>query len=181
MNAFQQKLLNAVKGDVQLAPLPLILPEELWDGGEDNDPLPVIDKKSIGRVTNPLPTPVICPHCAGNVKLQSNSVIYAGTEYGDWPYTYRCQRSTCHAYVGVHPNTFIPLGTLATAPMRNARKKAKTAFEPLYRGGPFNRTEAYKWLAKEMGIRNYEACHIAWFDVEQCNRVIIACQNYKGK
>lgn len=180
MNAFQEKLIAAVANITHLAVTPNVSPEELWDGGEEGREMPAISQKSIKRVLNPIPIPLLCPHCTGNVKLQSNSVIYNGTEYGKWPYTYRCQRTGCHAYVGVHPQTFIPLGTLATAPMRDARKKAKAAFEPLYNGGPFSRTDAYKWLAGQLGIRNYAECHIAWFDVAQCNRVIIACQNYKG-
>ena len=181
MNAFQEKLRSALQGNLDLQYLEELKPEDVWDAGPEGDiPLPQTSKKSIGKVLNPLPIPSICPHCAGNVKLQSNSVIYHGKEYGKWPYTYRCQRSSCHAYVGVHPHTFIPMGTLATAPMRDARKKAKAAFEPLYNGGPFSRTDAYKWLAGQLGIRNYEECHIGWFDVATCNRVIIACQNYQG-
>ena len=180
MNAFQEKLLKAVKGNVTLEPLPDLTPSDLWYDPNGAKIKPV-DPKSLKKVRNPLPIPTICPHCAGNVKLMSNSVIYNGNEYGKWPYTYICQRPSCRAYVGVHPGTFIPLGTLATAPMRDARKEAKLSFNPLWEdGGPMTRTQAYAWLAEQLGIKNKEECHIGWFDVETCKRVVQVCDDYLG-
>lgn len=179
MNAFQQKLLQAVKGNVMLEPIPSITAADLWYD-EDGFQMPKADPKSLKRVNNPLPIPSICPHCAGNVKLMSNSVIYNGTEYGKWPYTYICQRDGCRAYVGVHPGTFIPLGTLATAPIRDARKKAKAAFNPLWEDGGMSRTGAYTWLATALGLKNKEECHIGWFDIETCRRVVELCNAYRG-
>ena len=177
MNTFQEKLLKAVKGNVILEPLPDITPAQLWHD-EDGFEMPKADPKALKRVNNPLPAPAICPHCAGNVKLMSNSVIYNGTEYGKWPYTYICQREGCRAYVGCHPNTFIPLGTLATAPIRDARKKAKAAFNPLWESGQMSRSAAYAWLATQLGLKDKETCHIGWFDVATCNRVVEICNTY---
>lgn len=117
-----------------------------------------------------------CPHCAsgGHVILTRNSVKY-GREYGDWSWCYFC--IDCRAYVGCHEFTHIPLGTLATQPVLDARKAAHAAFDPLWKIGRFKRAEAYAWLAKQLGI-DREDCHISWFDVDMCNKVVAATKNY---
>ena len=125
-------------------------------------------RRAIARVKNPLPTPTECPYCAGKVSIVNNSEIY-GRAYGEWPWAYRC--GGCGAYVGMHPFTAIPLGTLADAPTRQARSRAKDAFNPLWQSGQMTRSEAYAWLAARLGIAT-AACHIGWFDAETCQRVI---------
>ena len=99
--------------------------------------------QALKRVKNPLPVPTICPHCQSSVALVNNAKVYSGREYGKWPYAYLCENDACGAYVGLHPNTTIPLGTLATASMRDARKKAKDAFNRMWENDqPFTRTNA---------------------------------------
>lgn len=129
-------------------------------------------RKAIARVKNPLPAPTICPHCGSAVKIVCNSEIYNGQEYGEWPWAYKCDGSFCDAYVGMHPFTNIPLGTLATHAMRDARKRAKNVFQPLWQSGRMTRSEAYAWLAGQLGITKVNECHIGWFDVPMCNRVV---------
>lgn len=80
------------------------------------------------------------------------------------------------AYVGLHPFTAIPLGTLADEPTREARKRAKAAFNPIWQSGAMTRTDAYIWLAQQLGIENHEECHIGWFDVATCDRVVTVIQ-----
>lgn len=126
-------------------------------------------RKATARVKNPLPVPDACNCCRSPVGLVPNSAIY-GRSYGDWPWAYLC--NGCGAYVGLHPFTAIPLGTLADAPMREARKHAKAAFNPLWQSGQMTRSDAYAWLAGAMGITDKEQCHIGWFDVSQCNQVV---------
>jgi len=94
----------------------------------------------------------------------NNSQIY-GKEYGDWPWAYRCVG--CEAYVGMHPKTYIPLGTLADAETRNARKLGKKPFETVWQSKHMTRSEAYRQLAAHMGISASE-CHFGLFSVEQC-------------
>ena len=138
-------------------------------------------RRATARVTNPLPVPEVCPHCGENCKIVSNAEIY-GQEYGEWPWVVLC--TGCSSYVGLHPFTGIPLGTLATPEIREARKRAKTAFNALWQQGGMSRREAYSWLASELGISNVNECHIGWFDVEQCNEVVKAINtntSMKGK
>lgn len=127
--------------------------------------------RATARVSNPLPVPTDCPHCAAPVSLVNNETIY-GRAYGEWPWAYAC--NGCGAYVGLHPFTSIPLGTLATAEIRDARKRAKAAFNPIWQQGGMSRKAAYAWLAGALGIADVEACHIGWFDVDQCNAVVHA-------
>lgn len=131
-------------------------------------------RTATARVGNPLPVPTVCPHCGGPVLLVENNVIY-GRHFGEWPFAYDCR--ACDAYVGLHPFTAIPLGTLATKAMRDARKQAKAVFNPLWEGinARMTRSAAYAWLAEALGIADVEQCHIGWFDVAQCHRVIEVC------
>lgn len=126
---------------------------------------------AVSRVKEYLPAPTQCPHCHSAVEIVNNDKIY-GQSYGLWPWTYRCVNvKGCGAYVGMHPRTHIPLGTLATAPIREARKKAKSLFNPLWQGGKMQRGQAYAWLARELNIPK-ESCHFGWFDVTQCEQAI---------
>lgn len=135
-------------------------------------------RKAIARVTNPLPVPTVCPNCGDPVTLESNAVIY-GREYGKWPWAYVCSdREDCDSYVGLHPFTNIPLGTLADWTDREARKEAKSHFNPIWESGRMTRAEAYEWLSAQLGIPNNQ-CHIGWFDADSCARVIDACKVFE--
>lgn len=129
-------------------------------------PLPYVSRRALRRVKNPLPAPTCCPYCEGPVALVSNAEVY-GREYGAWPYLYLCR--ACDAYVGLHPDTDIPLGKLADRELREARKESKGVFQSLSARQGWSRTEAYKWLADRMGIPVGE-CHFGWFDLERCEQ-----------
>lgn len=136
-------------------------------------------RRATARVPLPhMPAPTSCPHCGAGVELVKNSFVYAGREYGDWPWVYVCSKlgTTCDAYVGLHPFTAIPLGTLANAEEREYRKRAKSLFNPCWEAGPVQerfqrRTAAYAWLAEAMGISTAE-CHFGMFDVARCEAAI---------
>ncbi len=130
-------------------------------------------RRAVARVRNPLPVPETCQHCGSACAIVGNEHIY-GRPYGEWPWAILC--SGCRAYVGLHPYTGIPLGTLATPLMREARQRAKYVFNQLWENGRMTRSEAYAWLAGELGIADVEHCHIGWFDVAQCQRVIAAVE-----
>lgn len=122
-------------------------------------------RKATARVKNPLPAPSACCLCGGNVRIGTHQELY-GRDFSDWPYVYLCE--VCGAYVGLHPFTAIPLGTLADKQTRDARKNCKLPFERIWKSGDMTRTEAYHWLAEKMGIPIHE-CHFGWFTVEQCH------------
>lgn len=134
-------------------------------------------RSATARVRNPLPVPDVCEHCGGACKIVNNTEIY-GREYGEWPWAVLC--TGCRAYVGLHPFTGIPLGTLATPEIRRARSAAKDAFNPIWQSGRMSRTQAYSWLAQALDIDDVEKCHIGWFGVEQCAAVVRACAERKN-
>ena len=130
-------------------------------------------KRAIKRVKNPLPKPRQCNCCSSEaVVIKNNAQIY-GRTYGEWPWVYVCE--DCCSYVGMHPFTDIPLGTLADAPTREARKVCKAPFEALYKTGKMTRNDAYQKLAEKLGIEK-EQCHFGWFDVVMCKKAAVAAR-----
>ena len=132
-------------------------------------------KRATKRVKNPLPIPDECNCCndfetgrptEGCISIVNNSEIY-GREYGEWPWAVMC--GVCGAYVGLHPFTGIPLGTLADGPLRQARKKYKAAFTMLHTSGLMSRYDAYERLSEKLGIDKGE-CHFGWFDFDMCKK-----------
>ena len=138
-------------------------------------------RTAIAKVKDKLPVPEKCPHCGNEVEIIENSAIY-GRSYGDWPWSYHC--SYCDAYVGMHPFTNLPLGTLATRELRELRKQVKKVFNPIWENiweeKHMSRSLAYSWLADKLGIPKSK-CHVGWFDVETCKRAIEVCKTFKAK
>ena len=126
---------------------------------------------AVARVPHPMTPPTTCRYCKGSVELVNNARFYGGNEFG-WPLAYCC--SGCGARVGCHPGTDIPLGTLADMRTMKARRDAHAAFDPLWRGKtPWHRQEAYRALARVMGLRS---AHISHFDEKECVRVVELCR-----
>lgn len=57
---------------------------------------------------------------------------------------------------------------------RLARMRAHNAFDPLWQSGEMTRTEAYAWLAKQLGYHP-DDCHMARMDEDECDEVIRVC------
>jgi hypothetical protein len=140
------------------------------------DPLPYISRKALARVTDRLEPPTRCDYCQGEVELASNARLYGGTEYGKWPYVYLC--TGCGASVGLHPHTDLPLGTLADAETKAARKAGKAWFmrwlDRRMEGRDRKdysriRKGCYMELAMALEIP-VEECHWAMFSAERARR-----------
>ena len=121
--------------------------------------LPYVSRSSLKRVTDNLPPITQCP-CGGTVSIKHHNYIY-GMAYSDWPWVYFCE--DCRAYVGMHPHTDLPLGTLANAVVRKARKRERVAFTELQDWLGVNQNEMREWLAGQMQMP-VEQCHWAMFD-----------------
>lgn len=135
----------------------------------DTGILPHISRRALAKVTDPLPIPTCCNLCNGKVELKNNSAVYRGRSYGDWPFVYLCLN--CGSYVGLHPNTDLPLGYLANEQTRKYRKSSKTAFINFSKTRRFSRSESYSWLASRMN-KEIKYCHFAMFDVSDCKLVL---------
>lgn len=139
--------------------------------------IPQLSKSAAARVKDRLPAPTNCRYCGSPVSMCNNLELY-GRPYGDWPFGYFC--GFCEAYVGCHPQTDIPLGTMATGVLRKDRSAAHQAFDPLWRSKKMSRTEAYQKLADELGIPKSQ-CHISWFEAEECHKVIEIASRLRQK
>jgi len=124
---------------------------------------------------------VVCPYCDVEAVLADSAEVYSGRSYGP---IWLCMN--CRAYVGVHQNDdqCRPLGRLANAELREWKKKAHAAFDPLWRrkiakencSKGYARGKGYKWLADKLGIP-VEECHIGMFDVDLCRKVVEVCRS----
>ena len=113
-------------------------------------------------------TPV-CPFCGKRAVLQPDSFVY-GKSYGGNSWV--CSRfPNCDAYVGCHPGTAIPLGTLANKELRLWRNAAHRAFDPIWQKAGVTRKAAYQHLANALHI-DVNKCHIGMFNREMCEKVI---------
>jgi uncharacterized protein DUF3268 len=118
-----------------------------------------------------------CPYCGYPAGLIDSIEIFSQS-YG---MVWACR--PCNAWVGVHKNDGKnrPLGTLADADTRHARKMAHKRFDPIWQSrlgkGKAKwkvRSAVYKWLAGHLEIP-VEQCHIAMFDLVTCVKVIEIC------
>lgn len=113
--------------------------------------------------------PTICRYCGSKVVFTSNAEIY-GREYGTGK-CYLCRN--CRAFVGVHPGTDKPLGTLADEELRSWRKAAHFWFDQIWKK-PLRLTTRYKaygWLAERLELPR-EKTHIGMFEKEECEKTI---------
>lgn len=125
-------------------------------------PLPHVSRRALARVRDRIEQPTSCHCCGGPVKLTNNRDIYGGQSFGAWPYVYRCAQ--CQAYVGLHPDTDLPLGIMADRHTIQARKEAKTVFQRLVLvKHNRDRNAGYAWLAGELDIPA-SICHFGMFD-----------------
>ncbi|MDY7579382.1 zinc-finger-containing protein [Herbaspirillum sp. RTI4] len=60
------------------------------------------------------------------------------------------------------------------SPLARARMSAHNAFDPKWQSRQMTRSQAYKWLAQQLGVSERE-CHMLKFDIPMCERVISVC------
>lgn len=117
---------------------------------------------------------VICPYCKKPAKLVTGREIYPHREDLRFIKIWQCK--PCDARVGCHDGTQNPKGKMANAEVRALRVQAHAVFDPVWKKTSKSRADAYKWLAKKMGITT-EKCHIGNFNKYECERVIKLCQD----
>lgn len=117
-----------------------------------------------------------CDYCRDPATLVKGKKIYPHRPDLYELFFWECE--PCKAYVGTHKNNpkHKRLGRLANAELRQAKKRAHFAFDPLWRRGDMNRREAYKWISEELQILP-RYCHIGMFNLKQCKKLIKICNN----
>jgi len=135
---------------------------DLLQGTHESDPA---DGGADGRVEELTMEEVICPYCSNPAEWVDNAEVY-GRSYGKSSMIWLCR--PCGAYVGCHNNTTKPLGTLANKELRDLRKKAHEAIDPIWQSGKKKRKEVYIWLMEKFG----REIHIGQSDIETCKAII---------
>ena len=121
---------------------------------------------------------VTCPQCHSKALLRPASVIFGDKAPDPAARYYICARyPVCDCYVGVHPGTDRPMGTLADKALRQKRRQAHAVFDALWRGGAMSRKQAYRLLQLYLGVPEEDA-HIAKFSTERCDDVIAFCRRF---
>lgn len=118
-----------------------------------------------------------CDYCGKSAVLVTGEKIYPQRPDLHSLQFWSC--APCQAWVGCHRNSdAIPLGRLANARLRRAKRAAHSAFDPMWRSGGRTRRAAYEWLSKHLGV-DVKDCHIGMFDIERCNQVVTVCNNWQ--
>lgn len=116
-----------------------------------------------------------CDYCGRSAILVRGDVIYPHRKDLHELQFWSC--TPCHAFVGCHKNSDAkPLGRLANAELRKAKRDAHSAFDPLWQSGAITRKEAYRWLSEQLRVQP-EKCHIGMFNIYMCHKVIEVCNS----
>lgn len=115
-----------------------------------------------------------CQYCEQDAELVDGEKMYPHVPRLAGKKFWRCV--PCNAHVGCHPGTENPLGRIANAELRRAKMAAHAAFDQIWNSGEVKRRDAYRWLADQLGMKK-KLCHIGWFDVNTCKRVVELCKS----
>ena len=115
--------------------------------------------------------PTVCRYCGGKIIKTTTRAIYPK---GNAP-IYLC--SNCNAYVGCYEDGR-PMGKVANTVLRLKRQETHRIFDRFWKAHGWSRSAAYRWLAHQLHIPEKRA-HIGLMEMDECDRVIRICQNYK--
>ncbi len=149
--------------------------------------------------TTPLPEagasgepPPACSYCGQPARLVTGETIYPHLPRLADLHFWRCE--PCDAYVGTHPGTRIPLGILANAELRRARKILHgQRLDPIWKNAPncgayeydagderalkviraSARRRVYAYLGHKLGL-TIDETHAGMFTIEQCRAAWVA-------
>ena len=111
-----------------------------------------------------------CPYCGSTAVLRDASFVYHEKSKGGRLYV--CSHyPACDSYVGVHPGTAIPKGTLADRSLRLKRIRAHRVFDQIWKTGILSKPEAYRWMADKFCLDKNHA-HIGSFSDYLCDRLM---------
>lgn len=130
-----------------------------------------------------------CDYCGKPAKLVTGDAIYPGNSKVQHKHFWHCE--PCNAWVGCYEQspTLKPVGKLADAKLRKARREFHGVFDMLWMSGFLRLTQtagsgvtkhdcisiAYKWLSERMGIRGRD-CNVGNFNLDQCINARKICE-----
>lgn len=105
-----------------------------------------------------------------NSNIKRCILVYGTHSHGGQVYV--CSHyPSCNSYVGVHPGTKIPKGTLANRELRQKRIQAHRIFDQIWQQGILSKPEAYRWVADKFCLTDKQA-HIGQFSNYMCDQLI---------
>ncbi len=110
-----------------------------------------------------------CQYCNKQAEKVTGLTIYPHRPDLENKFFYQCK--PCNAYVGCHPDSDNPLGTLANPALRRYRNDARYEFDRLWRSQALTRKQSYRQLREWIDIKPSH-CHVAMFNEEQCKLTI---------
>lgn len=111
-----------------------------------------------------------CPYCGGTAILRNASYVYGDKSRGGQVYV--CSHyPICDSYVGVHPGSVIPKGTLANKELRQKRIQAHQTFDQIWKQRILSKPDAYRWIADKFCLNTRQA-HIGYFSSYMCDQLI---------
>lgn len=118
----------------------------------------------------PIPSkrPVKCQYCGNPAELHDGLSVYPDRKDLEGRKLWICW--ACDAWVGCHRGTDKPFGELANEEFRHARKAAHEAFDPIWKEERLSKSDAYAWLACELGVEP-DRCQIGLMSLDECRQV----------
>lgn len=129
--------------------------------------------------------PPVCPSCAQPARLVSGNFLFPHLPKFSRAWFWLC--GPCVAWTSCYAGTRRPVGTVADARVREARRAAHEVFDPIWQGWAANegasreaaRRTAYVWLQKELGM-TADDCHFAKLGIAECLRVVQLCKMHSA-
>ena len=109
----------------------------------------------------------ICPSCSNEGRLVSGDQIYPHRPDLAHKKFYLC--SDCDTFVGCHPGSIRPLGSMADKELRRIRSQTHDMFDRIWKDhnhpNHMSRYKAYQWLGTKLGL---SSVHIGESDRDRC-------------
>lgn len=122
-----------------------------------------------------------CPYCGSNVLKAQGGVVNPHVPGLVAECYWVCSRyPECDTYVGCHPGTDDPVGTIADLGLREWRRKAHAAFDPMWQGGAMTLAGAHSWMRVSLKV-DKKTCSVGLLDVNQCKRLVQFCERKAAK
>ena len=124
---------------------------------------------------------VSCTYCGKGAGLFAGKEVYPHRpELAERHFWVCCW--PCDAWVGCFDrgDRDEPMGALADEALRDARRAAHAAFDPLWQQGALTREAAYEWLAGALAIPVLR-CRIGRMDLADCSRIVELVADRDGR